>query len=216
VPDVSAEEWKKSDAYVVSFSEDGRTIAKRGDVVVPKKSGFDDVVVRLVETEFLALFDETVMRAMAMKDGRFARVLSLAEPLIPPFSDEIRIENIPDDQRALDEDEGLVQAVVAGVSSSEYLSVAGVPFLLKVKKKGTLGDVKETIFGILGVEGEAKAQARFFLGFDYVRFARIGQLADTDPIYNEDLKKTLYVVLDAKKPVTSRARPKQEALHIYN
>jgi hypothetical protein len=216
VPGITTEDWKKSDAYRVSFSEDAKAIAKRSDLVVPKRSGFDDIVEQLIGIGFLTAFDPARMRAMAMKDGRFMRAVSLTDPLIPPLIDEIRIENIPEDQLELAADEGLVQVVTATVSTSEYLQPIGTAFLFKLKKQASLSDVKEAILGNLGVEGDAKSQVRFFVGGDYVRFSRQGQLPDTDVFSKDDLKRTLYAVLDSKKAPSSLRRPRQEALQIYN
>jgi hypothetical protein len=205
-PGLSPEEHENSVSVSVQISLDARTIAQSLDVFLPRGSAVPCLAKRVAE-----LFPSAnTVRARIVKEGLIESANSATMPI--PDGTTIRFEVVPEDQREMPEGDALLQVVLATVSASSYLALAGTPFFMRVRAASTLGEVRGAVLEALAVDEERAKKTKFFLGRDWVPYSPAGVVKDGDRVVTVK-NDVLHVVVDAKRPIGAQQKL-EEALWI--
>jgi hypothetical protein len=140
--------------------------------------------------------------------------LTLAPTHLITNGARVIVEVVPEDQRVLADGERLLPVTLAEFSSGQYLQPRGAPAFLKVARGQALGEIAPAVFAALGVTEDGAKKARFFSGATWAHFSAAGALKPETDVSALPYSHALFVLADLKRH--ARARPREEAIHIYN
>jgi hypothetical protein len=207
VKGLTKEVAKTKAVITVQVSLDGRTIAESTDIFVKKPPNLRRIVA--VATGPLLpdgyKFDLYLVKSNGM-------MTALGSRSVIQDGCTVRFDAVQGRNRKLSSSERLMQVAPACVGPREYLAVSGVPFFMKVRARATLADIRGDVLAAVALQGDAAKKVKFFLGYEWVRYAPRSALGDNDAVCREGA--TLYVVMNPKAPVAARRR--EEILKIEN